>query len=180
MGRKAKEIASLDVNDLLKDLNRAYCDEWLAYHAYKHMAMVVSGPVYEDMTELLEKTADAELEHAEELAARISQLGGLPVANPTLFEANANNPYPMIPQKTDDNIGIINMVTKSEAQAMEVYQKLINKTMGKDNVTYQLISHILGEEAEHEERFENLRMAEDKEKPAYGEKARVPAGAGVR
>ena len=31
MGRKAKEIADLDVKDLIKDLDKAYCDEWLAF-----------------------------------------------------------------------------------------------------------------------------------------------------
>ena len=38
----------------------------------------------------------------------------------------------------------------------EVYNKLARKTFGKDNVTYQLVTHILSEEVEHEEKFENL------------------------
>ena len=179
MGKKAIELVQaggLNVDDVLKDLNRAYCDEWLAYHAYKHMAEVVSGPAYEDMQEFLEKTADNELEHTEELAARITELGGVTIANPGDFEKNANYPYPAIPQRTDDYSGIIDLVTKSEAQAMEVYEKLIKKTMGKDNDTYQLISHIQGEEVAHEERFANLLSTGQKEKTAHAKKTPEPAG----
>ena len=29
MGTKAREIVDLDLKDLIKDLNKAYCDEWL-------------------------------------------------------------------------------------------------------------------------------------------------------
>lgn len=180
MGRKSREIAAanLNIDELVMDLKKAYCDEWLAYHAYKHMAMVVSGPGYEDMGEFLEKTADLELEHAGELAARITELGSEPFSNPDDFEKNANYPYPAIPERNDDYNAIISMVTKSEAQAIEVYERLIKKTMGKDNVTYQLISHIQGEEVQHEERFENLLTTAQKEKLAYGKK--VPEAAGVR
>ena len=35
MGLKAKELvtrAGIDLDALLKDLNSAYCDEWLAYY----------------------------------------------------------------------------------------------------------------------------------------------------
>jgi bacterioferritin len=182
MGNKSRELASaqLDLTDLLKDLNKAYCDEWLAYHAYKHMALVVGGPAYEDMEEFLNKTADLELEHAGELAARISELGGEPIANPSDFEKNANYPYPKIPKYTDDYQSIINMVLKAEAQAIGVYEDLVTKTMGKDNVTYQLVSHIQGEEVQHEERFENLLKSSNKENIGYGPKARTPEVAGVK
>jgi bacterioferritin len=47
-------------------------------------------------------------------------------------------------------------VTDAEAGAIDVYNKIAKKTFGKDNVTYQLVTHILSEEVEHEEIFENL------------------------
>jgi ferritin-like protein len=34
MGKKSREIVGLDLKDLVKDLDRAYCDEWLAYYAW--------------------------------------------------------------------------------------------------------------------------------------------------
>jgi len=156
MGKKGTEIASLDVKDLIKDLNKAYCDEWLAYYSWWVMAQIVTGKGYEDMSEFLEKIAKDEIEHAEELADRIIKLGGTPILNPMELEKNANAPYPLPPRKTDDYDAIIKVVTGAEAGAIEVYNKLAAKTQGKDHVTYQLVCHILAEEVEHEEMFEDL------------------------
>ena len=41
MGKRAREIVEVDLKDLIKDLNRAYCDEWLAFYAYWYMAQAV-------------------------------------------------------------------------------------------------------------------------------------------
>lgn len=156
MGKEGTKIAALNVKDLIKDLNRAYADEWLAFYSYWYMAQVVTGLGYEDMSEFLEKTAKDELEHADEVANRILELGGVPISNPMELEKNANAPYPKPPKATSDYKGIIAVVTEAEAGAIDVYNKIAEKTKGKDHVTYQLVSHILSEEVKHEETFEDL------------------------
>ena len=120
------------------------------------MAQTVSGRAYEDIQEFLNKIAKDELEHAQELADLIIKLGGLPLANPMDLEKNANFPYMMPPKNTADINRIIRIVMEAEAGAIDVYNKIAKRTLGKDNVTYQLISHILSEEVDHEEMFENL------------------------
>jgi ferritin-like protein len=40
MGTKGKQIVSLDVAELLGDLNRLYADEWLAAYAYNYMGLL--------------------------------------------------------------------------------------------------------------------------------------------
>lgn len=156
MGRKAKEIADLDLKDLIKDLDKAYCDEWLAFYAYWYMAQTVEGKGYEDMSEFLNKIAKDELEHAQEVANRIIELGGLPTNNPINLEKNANAPYPGVVKELSNYDKIIKLVEAAEAGAIEVYNKIAKKTFGKDHDTYQLVTHILGEEIAHEEMFENL------------------------
>ena len=156
MGRKSKEIVEIDLKDLIKDLNRAYCDEWLAFYAYWYMAQTVEGKGYEDMSEFLNKIAKDELEHAQEVANRIIELGGLPTNNPVNLEKNANAPYPGVVKELSNYDGIIKLVEAAEAGAIEVYNKIAKKTFGKDHDTYQLVTHILGEEIAHEEMFENL------------------------
>ncbi|HPT39917.1 MAG TPA: ferritin-like domain-containing protein, partial [Candidatus Omnitrophota bacterium] len=86
----------------------------------------------------------------------ITKLGDVPVANPMDLEKGANSPYLMPPKNTADINRIIRIVAEAEAGAIEVYSKLAKKTFGKDTVTYQLVSHILSEEVDHEEMFENL------------------------
>jgi len=44
-----------------------------------------------------------------------------------------------------------------EGGAIEAYRKIAKKTLGKEDVVYQLAAHILGEEVQHEEIFENLK-----------------------
>lgn len=156
MGKEARKIANVNLKDLLKELNKAYADEWLAYYSYWYMAQTVGGAGYEDMQEFLEKTAKDELEHAGELANRIIELGGLPISNPMELEKNANAPYPKPPKRENDYKGIIKTVTEAEAGAIDVYNKIAAMTQGKDHVTYQLVCHILAEEVVHEERFESL------------------------
>ena len=157
MGKQARAIVDLSLKDLIKDLNKAYCDEWLAFYLYWYMAQIVSGRAYEDIQEFLNKIAKEELEHAGELADLIIKLGDVPVANPMDLEKGANAPYLMPPKNTADINRIIRIVTEAEASAIEVYNKIAKKTFGKDNVTYQLVTHILAEEVNHEEIFENLQ-----------------------
>lgn len=156
MGKEGAKIAGVNVKELIRDLNRAYADEWLAHYSYLYMARTCTGPMYEDMGEFLEETAKEEAEHAEELSDRIQELGGLPLANFSDIEKNCNAPYPKPPKSTSDYKGMIRVVTEAEAGAIDVYQKIAEKTKGKDHVTYQLVCHILAEEVAHEEKFEDL------------------------
>lgn len=157
MGKKSREIVGLNVKELIKDLDKAYCDEWLAFYAYWYMAQTVAGKGYEDMAEFLNKIAKDELEHATEVAERIVELGGTPTNNPGSLEKNANAPYPGVMKRLSDYDEIIKIVVTAEAGAIEVYNKIAKKTLGKDHDTYQLVVHILGEEVTHEEMFENLK-----------------------
>lgn len=157
MGTKGKEIVELAIEDLVADLNRAYADEWLAAYAYNYMSQVVTGrPAARQLSELLLDTSKDELEHQKELAERILSLGGKPVADITKLVEASNAGYPMPPADEKNFEGIVRAVIAAERDAIEVYHRLAQKTHGKDAITYNLILHILEEEVEHEDEFENL------------------------
>jgi bacterioferritin len=157
MGERFRKSSGVDLKELIADLNRAYCDEWLAFYAYTYMAATVSGQGYEDMEEFLKKIATDELEHQGELADMIIKLGGMPIANVMELEKSGNAPQPVAPKKTDDYDKIIDVVLDAEGGAIDVYRKIAKKTFGKEDVVYQLVTHILSEEVQHEEMFENLK-----------------------
>ncbi len=146
MGDRFRKTSGVDLKELIADLNRAYCDEWLAFYAYTYMSQVVSGKGYEDMEEFLKKIATDELEHQGELADMIIKLGGMPVIDFADIVKGGNAPYPAPPKKTDAYDAIIDFVTEAEGGAIEVYRKIAKKTLGKEDVVYQLVAHILGEE----------------------------------
>ena len=81
MGDMAQKIVKLDVSDLIKVLNEAYAEEWLAYYQYWIGAKVVCGQFKKGVEEEFLEHAKEELEHADMLANRILQLGGTPVIN---------------------------------------------------------------------------------------------------
>ena len=156
MGKAARGIVDLSLKEMVKELNKAYCDEWLAFYLYWYMAQTVSGRCYTGLKPLLEAIAKEELEHARKLANLITTLGDAPSANPMDLEKNANSSYSLPPKNNADIHRIIRAVMETEAEAIEVYHKLVKKTQGKDFVSHQLMTHILSEEIEHEEKFENL------------------------
>jgi len=156
MGKQARAIVDLNLKELVKELNKVYCDEWLAFYLYWYIAQIVSGRFSANIKAALEGIAKDELEHAGELAGLITALGDVPTANPMELEKNANFSYSLPPKNTADIDRIIRLVAEAEAGAIEVYHKLVKKTLGKDFHTHHLFLHILTEEIEHEERFENL------------------------
>jgi bacterioferritin len=43
MGHKGKEIVEIDVNEVIRDLDSAYADEWLAHFQYFLYAQIIEG-----------------------------------------------------------------------------------------------------------------------------------------
>jgi bacterioferritin len=157
MGTKGMQIVELDCGELIADLNRAYADEWLAAYAYNYMSQVVTGrPAAKHLAELLLDTSKDELEHQQELAERIVSLGGKPVVDISHLVQASNAGYPTPPADEKDFEAIVKTVIQAEHDAIEVYNRLAQKTHGKDPITYNLVLHILTEEVEHEDEFETL------------------------
>ena len=149
MGTRGIEIVGMDFKELLELLNRAYCDEWLAYYQYWIGAKVVKGPMKEAVIAELIQHATDELRHADMLANRIIQLGGTPVPAPKewykLTNCGSDAPEdPFVKAVLDQNI-------KGEQCAIMTYKNLLNYTLNKDPVTYNIVLQILQDEVEHEE-----------------------------
>jgi bacterioferritin len=121
------------------------------------MRQVVTGrPAAKQLAALLLDTSKDELEHQQELAARIVSLGGQPQADISQLVKASNDGYPTPPTDEKDFEAIVKTAIKAERGAIEVYNRLAQKTHGKDPITYNLVVHILTEEVEHEDEFETL------------------------
>ena len=75
-------IVDMDVDELIRLLNKALSDEWLAYYQYWVGSKVVKGPMKDAVITELVQHATEELAHADMIALRILQLGGTPVLEP--------------------------------------------------------------------------------------------------
>jgi len=149
MGTRGIEIVDMDVKQLVALLNKAFSDEWLAYYQYWIGAKIVKGPMKEAVIAELTQHAADELRHANMLALRIIQLGGTPITKPEEWYKHTNCGYdapdnPFVKEVLAQNI-------KGEQCAITTYKSLVNLTMAKDPVTYNIVLQILQDEVEHEE-----------------------------
>ena len=149
MAEIGRSIVKMDVDELLNLLNKALADEWLAYYQYWVGAKVVKGPMKDAVTSELVLHATEELTHAELLAERIVQLGGIPVLSPDEWSRITNCGYD---PPTDPFVEeILNQNIKGEQCAIRTYSKLLDITREADPVTYNIILQIITDEVEHEE-----------------------------
>jgi bacterioferritin len=154
VGTQGRKIVGTDVTELLKSLNKAFSDEWLAYYQYWIGSKVVRGPNKEAVIAELTLHATEELAHATLLTTRIIQLGGVPVTKPQDWYKLTNCGYeapddPFIVRVLEQNI-------KGEQCAIRTYNALMKKTRDKDPVTYNMLLTILSQEVEHEEDLQAL------------------------
>lgn len=154
MGTRGRAIVGMDVDELVKMLNKAFADEWLAYYQYWLGAKVVKGPMKDAVAAELTLHATEELAHADLLALRIIQLGGTPLNSPEEWLKYTHCGYdapsdPFVKVIVAQNI-------KGEQCAIDTYQKLLSVVKDADPVTYNLVLTILSQEVEHEEDLQAL------------------------
>lgn len=155
MGQKGRSIVKMDVDELIKLLNKALSDEWLAYYQYWIGAKVVKGPMKDAVIGELNLHATEELGHAELLSTRIIQIGGTPVLSPQEWIKLTNCGYDI---PSDPYVGaILDQNIKGEQCAIKVYSELLDITRVGDPVTYNIILQILSDEVEHEEDLSSLK-----------------------
>jgi len=154
MGTKGREIVGVNLEELIKLLNKALADEWLAYYQYWAGAKVAVGRMRGIVAGELEEHAKEELAHAEMIAVRILQLGGTPLINPEQWKKETNCGYDA--PSNPDTRKLVEQNIKGEQCAIAVYQKLLKVVEGKDAVTAHLVLEILEEEVEHEEDLEAI------------------------
>lgn len=160
MGKKGRELVKLDMEDLLKELNKAYAEEWIAVYYYKWAASAVCGVCSPVVANELKRIAGEEEEHAQELADRIIELGAEPERDFEDLVKIAKCRKIVFPKDLNDLKGFLTAVMEQGEQcAIEGYNSLIKKMSPcyeKDLRTFHLIEHILSEEIQHEEAFDNL------------------------
>lgn len=167
MGEMAQKIVKLDVSELIRILNEAYAEEWLAYYQYWLGARLAAGQMRSPIVEEFKEHAKEEREHAELLADRIIQLGGTPVLNPEDWSKLAKCKYDAPVQ--EDTKTLVEQNLASERCAVGRYQAICDMCCCKDFETFRIASYILKEELEHEQEMEDFLKDMDKARQYFGQ-----------
>lgn len=154
MGEVAQKIIKVNKSELLKVLNEAYAEEWLAYYQYWLGAKLVCGIMRPAVAAEFEEHAKEEHEHATMLAERIIELGGTPLLDPKDWEKQAKCKYDA--PKDECAVSLVKDNLKSERCAIMRYQEIADMCFGKDHKTYDMAVHILKEEIDHEQDMEDF------------------------
>ena len=147
-------IKGIEIEEVIRLLNRAYADEWLAYYQYYIESKVIKGIMKDAAIAELDQHAADELRHADMVAGRILQLGGTPLLSPQDWFTHTNCGYDA--PKDFDVVAILEDAIKGEQCAITTYSDLAEMTKDKDIVTYDIVSQILADEVEHEEDLQAL------------------------
>lgn len=137
-----------DRNTIIKLLNDSLATElvcMLRYRNHHFMSASLGGIAGHAVTgELLQHSLD-ELAHADKLAQRITQLGGLPDFAPDTLSARSHADYAV----SGSLRGMLTENLVAERIAIETYTAIIAFVADKDPTTRRLFEEILAQEEEH-------------------------------
>ena len=154
MGDFAQKIVKLQKDKLLKILNEAYAEEWLAYYQYWIGAKIAKGIARSDIVKEFLEHANEEFKHLGWLADRIIQLGSTPLIDVTQFQEYAKCKY-LLPINEDTKSLVLQNLS-AERCAILKYQEICDMCQGQDYITFNLSRKILKEEIEHEQEMEDF------------------------
>jgi bacterioferritin len=124
-------IKGLEISEIIKLLNKAYADEWLAHYQYFIESKVVKGIMKDAAIVELNQHAADELRHATMLADRIIQLGGTPLLSPKEWMKKSNCGYDE--PKDFDVVSILKDAIKGEQCAINTYSSILETTKDKEH-----------------------------------------------
>ena len=145
----------LDVEELIKILVYNASVEFVAYYYFTNLRAFCTGMDGEGIKEIVEDARLEDLSHFESCIERIYQLGGEFPQDISDFCKLAGADFLQSNRKTTLK-QILEKCIKAEQGAIVNWNKICRMTHGKDPTTYELASHILAEEIEHESWFLEL------------------------
>lgn len=146
------ESYGADRDVVLKLLNAALATELVCVLRYKRHHFMASGLHAEPASAEFLEHANQEQQHADQLAARIVQLGGEPDFSPDELSTRSHAEYV-------EGANLLEMIREdliAERVAIESYTEIIRYVGAGDPTTRVLLESILATEEEHAEDMRNL------------------------
>lgn len=147
---------TLDPKEVAALLNEALATEWVCALRYKRHYFVAKGIKARFAASEFLEHAQQELDHADRLAERIVQLGGMPDLNPDTLSQRSHAQY-------HEGTALRDMIVEdlvAERIAIDSYRELIQFLGDSDSTTRKLLEDILAVEEEHADDLMDLLEAE--------------------
>lgn len=135
---------------IVKELALAYAMELETVQNYIACSVNLDGVRSDVIKKALAADVATEVQHAQQLAARIKTIGGVV---PGSLALPRNQKYLQPPDDTTNVIAVIKGVIAAEEAAIGQYNKIIKLCDGVDYVTQDMVIGILGGEEDHRREF---------------------------
>jgi len=137
---------------VIKLLNVALATEIVCVLRYKRHYFMSTGIHAEGVSEEFLQHAVEEQQHADQIASRITQLGGEPDFNPQHLAMNSHSEYV-------EGSSLVDMIKEdlvAERVAIESYNEMIRYLGSDDTTTRRMLEGILEKEEEHADDMRDL------------------------
>ena len=137
---------------VLKLLNEALATELVCVLRYKRHYFTAKGIHAEGVAAEFLEHANEEQEHADQIAERITQLGGAPDLNPQGLATRSHSEY----VEGDTLVSMIREDLVAERIAIDSYREMVRFIGDKDPTSRRVLESILAKEEEHATDLVNL------------------------
>lgn len=141
-----------NVEEVIRVLNEALATELVCILRYKRHYFMATGIDAQPVAAEFLQHATEEQQHADEIAARITQLGGAPDFNPVGLAERSHAEY----AEGDTLVEMIEEDLVAERIAIESYSEIIRWLGSDDPTSRRMLEGILAMEEEHAEDLANM------------------------
>src|SRR4051794_15228484 len=141
-----------DLETVQRVLNEALATEIVCVLRYKRHQFMARGMNAESVAQEFAEHASEEQQHADQLAERITQLGGSPNFNPEGILTRSHSEY----VEGETLVDMIKEDLVAERIAIESYSEIIRYLGENDPTSRRLMEEILAKEEEHADDMANL------------------------
>lgn len=146
----SREILQVNIDELVSGLSLAFGEEFAGSYKFQVWANAVSGDARAILTEL----AETSWRNSRLLLARISELGGEPRPG-DLSEYGLPDGTPYMPPNSTARAALVCALSEVHG-GIRFYHETATKVLGRDHITYNLVSELLRQKAAHEMRIHSL------------------------
>jgi bacterioferritin len=142
------EAYQADPQQVVHELNRLRATEITSFLQYKQHAYMAVSLLAPGLKDDFEAHATVELQHADRLAARIQQLGGVPIFSPSEVAAKAAE----VGVRPEQGPTLADMVVENlllERRQVAAYTALVREIGDRDPTTRRLLTDILADTEQH-------------------------------
>lgn len=137
-----------DSQYIVHELNRLRATEIASFLQYKQHALMAVSLISPGLKDDFEAHAAAELQHADMLAERVQQLGGIPVYKPMEIASEAASEG-VSPEQGPTLTDMVIEDLLLERQQVAAYTALVREIGDKDPTTRRILTSILEETERH-------------------------------